>query len=214
MTPRPGITIQSVDNQVPQGAAGVVRDHRRPGAECRPDGEPHLERYGGEQRHRDATDVGDLGRRSDADDRRGADPVQQPGGAGADDRALGRLRDRLLGRLAELGPDDDHEHQRARRCRSPAARPSSPGGSATLTVTANQAPLQNTQVELDVSGSASPGTDYDPVNPVLTLDAGHDVGERDHRHAQRQRHRAEQVHRRVPGALADLLQRRARRDPP
>ena len=47
-----------------------------------------------------------------------------------------------------------------------------PGGSATLTVTANQAPLQNTQVQLDVSGSASPGTDYDPVNPILTLAAG------------------------------------------
>jgi hypothetical protein len=48
----------------------------------------------------------------------------------------------------------------------------SPGGSATLTVTANQAPLQNTQVDLTFSGSAVPGTDYDPVNPVLVLDAG------------------------------------------
>ena len=48
----------------------------------------------------------------------------------------------------------------------------SPGGSATLTVTANQAPLQDMQVQLNVSGSASPGTDYDPVNPIVTLAAG------------------------------------------
>jgi hypothetical protein len=48
----------------------------------------------------------------------------------------------------------------------------SPGGSATLTVTANQAPLQNIQVALALSGSATPGTDYDPVNPILVLPAG------------------------------------------
>ena len=48
----------------------------------------------------------------------------------------------------------------------------SPGGSTTLTVTANQAPLQNLQVELSVSGSATPGTDYDPVDPIVTIDAG------------------------------------------
>ncbi|HMD46082.1 MAG TPA: Calx-beta domain-containing protein [Acidimicrobiales bacterium] len=48
----------------------------------------------------------------------------------------------------------------------------SPGGSATLTVTANTAPLQDTQVDLAVSGSAVPGTDYVPVNPVVTLAAG------------------------------------------
>jgi hypothetical protein len=47
-----------------------------------------------------------------------------------------------------------------------------PGGSATLTVTANQAPVQNTQIDLSVQGSAQPGTDYDPVNPILTLPAG------------------------------------------
>ena len=47
-----------------------------------------------------------------------------------------------------------------------------PGGSATLTVTANQAPLQDMQVSLDVSGSATPGTDYNPVNPILTIAAG------------------------------------------
>jgi multidrug efflux pump subunit AcrA (membrane-fusion protein) len=47
-----------------------------------------------------------------------------------------------------------------------------PGGEATLTVTANQAPVQNTQVSLNLTGSAVAGTDYDPVNPVLTLPAG------------------------------------------
>jgi len=48
----------------------------------------------------------------------------------------------------------------------------SPGGSATLTVTASQAPVQDLQVGLTAGGSAVAGTDYDPVNPVLTLDAG------------------------------------------
>ena len=48
----------------------------------------------------------------------------------------------------------------------------SPGGTATLTVTADQAPLHNIQVPLALSGSATPGTDYNPVNPVLTLNAG------------------------------------------
>jgi multidrug efflux pump subunit AcrA (membrane-fusion protein) len=46
------------------------------------------------------------------------------------------------------------------------------GGSATLTVTANQAPLQNLQVELTAAGSAQAGTDYQPVNPIVTLAAG------------------------------------------
>jgi len=48
----------------------------------------------------------------------------------------------------------------------------SPGGGATLTITADQAPYQNTQVALNLSGSAVAGTDYQPVNPVLTLTAG------------------------------------------
>ncbi|HXQ60806.1 MAG TPA: Calx-beta domain-containing protein [Acidimicrobiales bacterium] len=47
-----------------------------------------------------------------------------------------------------------------------------PGGATTLTITANQAPVQNTQVALTLSGSAVAGTDYDPVDPVVTLDAG------------------------------------------
>ena len=48
----------------------------------------------------------------------------------------------------------------------------SPGGTATLTITADQAPFQNTQVALTLSGSAVAGTDYEPVNPVLTSTAG------------------------------------------
>ena len=48
----------------------------------------------------------------------------------------------------------------------------SPGGTVTLTVTANQAPLQNTQVALGFGGNASAGTDYMVPDPVVTLDAG------------------------------------------
>jgi len=48
----------------------------------------------------------------------------------------------------------------------------SPGAASTLTITANQAPFQDTQVVLSLSGSAVAGTDYQPVNPVLTLAAG------------------------------------------
>lgn len=48
----------------------------------------------------------------------------------------------------------------------------SPGGAATLTISADQAPLQNTQVALSLSGSAVSGTDYDPVDPIVTLGAG------------------------------------------
>ncbi len=48
----------------------------------------------------------------------------------------------------------------------------SPGGTVTLTVTANQAPLQNTQVALSFGGNASAGTDYMVPDPVVTLDAG------------------------------------------
>ncbi len=46
------------------------------------------------------------------------------------------------------------------------------GGTATLTVTANQAPVQTTQVQLEVAGSAQPGSAYQPVNPILTLAPG------------------------------------------
>jgi len=48
----------------------------------------------------------------------------------------------------------------------------SPGSSATLTITANQAPLADTQVLLSVGGDAAPGSDYTPPDPVVTLPAG------------------------------------------
>ncbi|MEX1006745.1 MAG: Calx-beta domain-containing protein [Acidimicrobiia bacterium] len=46
------------------------------------------------------------------------------------------------------------------------------GQSATITVTADQAPLNTTQVGLNVGGSATPGTDYASFPPVVTLAAG------------------------------------------
>ncbi len=48
----------------------------------------------------------------------------------------------------------------------------SPGRSATLTITANQAPLQNTQVALTFGGNATAGTAYMVPDPVVTLPAG------------------------------------------
>ena len=48
-----------------------------------------------------------------------------------------------------------------------------PGGAATLTITADQAPVHDTQVSLSFSGDALPGTDYRTINPVLTMLAGH-----------------------------------------
>lgn len=48
-----------------------------------------------------------------------------------------------------------------------------PGSSATLTVTADQAPVHNTQVALTAGGSAVPDADYVPFPPTLTLPAGH-----------------------------------------
>jgi len=46
------------------------------------------------------------------------------------------------------------------------------GGAAILTITAYQAPIQTTQVQLQVAGSAQPGTAYNPVNPVVTFAPG------------------------------------------
>jgi multidrug efflux pump subunit AcrA (membrane-fusion protein) len=48
----------------------------------------------------------------------------------------------------------------------------SAGGTATVTVTADQAPLTSTQVELSFAGDAIPGTDYTLPDPVLVLPAG------------------------------------------
>ncbi len=48
----------------------------------------------------------------------------------------------------------------------------SPGGSVTLTVSANQAPVQDTPVTLAFAGNALAGTDYTVPDPVMTLAAG------------------------------------------
>ncbi len=48
----------------------------------------------------------------------------------------------------------------------------SPGSATTLTITANEAPIQTIQVNLNLLGSAEEGVDYNPVDPVVTLDAG------------------------------------------
>jgi len=49
----------------------------------------------------------------------------------------------------------------------------SAGWTTSLTVTADQAPLHDTQVGLTVAGDAMPGTDYNSINPVVLLRAGH-----------------------------------------
>jgi multidrug efflux pump subunit AcrA (membrane-fusion protein) len=48
----------------------------------------------------------------------------------------------------------------------------SAGGTATLVVSADQAPLHDTQISVTLAGDAVPGTDYDTVNPVLRMRAG------------------------------------------
>jgi multidrug efflux pump subunit AcrA (membrane-fusion protein) len=48
----------------------------------------------------------------------------------------------------------------------------SAGWKAKLTVTADQAPLKDTQVSLQLAGDAQPGTDYLSPNPVVLLRAG------------------------------------------
>jgi opacity protein-like surface antigen len=47
-----------------------------------------------------------------------------------------------------------------------------PGESATLTITASQAPVHDTQVVLSFAGSAQAGTDYNLPDPVVTIPAG------------------------------------------
>ena len=47
------------------------------------------------------------------------------------------------------------------------------GWPARLTVIADQAPLHDTQVSLTIAGDAVPGTDYNSINPVVLLRAGH-----------------------------------------
>ena len=48
----------------------------------------------------------------------------------------------------------------------------SPGGTAALTITADQAPVQDTQVVLAFTGDAQSGTDYESVSPTVDLPAG------------------------------------------
>ncbi|HET9517065.1 MAG TPA: Calx-beta domain-containing protein, partial [Actinoplanes sp.] len=47
-----------------------------------------------------------------------------------------------------------------------------PGGSVTLQLTADQAPLKDTQVSLAITGDAVPGTDYRTIRPTIVLPAG------------------------------------------
>jgi hypothetical protein len=47
-----------------------------------------------------------------------------------------------------------------------------PGSTAKLVVTADQAPLHDTQIAVTLAGDAVPGTDYQPVNPVVIMRAG------------------------------------------
>jgi len=47
-----------------------------------------------------------------------------------------------------------------------------PGSTARLVVTADQAPLHDTLITVALAGDAVPGTDYQPVNPVLRMRAG------------------------------------------
>jgi hypothetical protein len=47
-----------------------------------------------------------------------------------------------------------------------------PGQSATITVSADQAPVQPTQILLAAAGTAQPGTDYAALTPAVTLEPG------------------------------------------
>ncbi len=47
-----------------------------------------------------------------------------------------------------------------------------PGGTATVVITADQAPVQNTEVDLQVAGDATPAKDYQPIASTYTLAAG------------------------------------------
>jgi hypothetical protein len=48
-----------------------------------------------------------------------------------------------------------------------------PGASSTITITADQAPVRDTQIGLTVGGDAAPLKDYASVNPTVMLAAGH-----------------------------------------
>ena len=90
----PGITIQSVDNQVPQGEPAVLRDHGRLGAEQCADGEPDLERTAGSNDivtpPATATIAAGATQTTVQVQTRSNNTVEQR----ADDRAVGRRRER------------------------------------------------------------------------------------------------------------------------
>ena len=48
----------------------------------------------------------------------------------------------------------------------------SPGGSRTLTITADQAPVRDTQISVTVAGDTTPLQDYQSVNPTVVMKAG------------------------------------------
>ena len=83
----------------------------------------------------------------------------------------------------------------------------SPGGSATVTVTADQAPLQDTQVDLDRGGERAGGDRLQPRAPGRDPQCRNDLDVGDLQHAFHQRDPTGQVHRGVAHPVADVVQR-------
>ena len=73
----------------------------------------------------------------------------------------------------------------------------SPGGSATLTITANQAPLQNMQVALSFGGNATAGTRLHGARPGGDARRGHHEHHGHPHHPHQQRDSAQHVRRRL-----------------
>ena len=145
------------------------RPTRRPSD--RPHGEPHIRRHRRSGNDIYATHLGGPPGRFHLDHGAGPDAGQQHRRSGADPGPLPGSRLGVLGRLSGSA-QTTITNNNVPSLQITGGSTISAGGTATLTVTANQAPLQNTQVELELCGSAGAGTDYDPVNPVLTLPPG------------------------------------------
>ena len=73
----------------------------------------------------------------------------------------------------------------------------SPGGAATLTVTADQAPFQDTQVELESLGECGGRNGLRTGGSHPDADRRDHIGQHHHRHPEQQGDRAEQIHRGV-----------------
>ena len=73
---------------------------------------------------------------------------------------------------------------------------------------ADQAPLHDTQVSLTFAGDAVPGTDYLPVNPVVTMRAGSKSASLTVQIVEHQRDPARSAHRRVAHPRADAVRGR------